>query len=96
MAASAPEGWTLFSNHGHVLIYVATHPEARIRDIAATVGITERRAQAIVGELAEVGFLDVRKQGRRNVYTVHPDARLRHPAESQHTIGEVISLFKGG
>ena len=94
MAASAPDGWTVFSNHGHVLIFVATHPEARIRDIAAAVGITERRAQAIVSELVEVGFLSVHKTGRRNTYSVHPEARLRHPAEAQHTIGEVIALFQ--
>ena len=94
MTTSAPDGWTVFSNHGHVLIFVATNPQARIRDIAAAVGITERRAQAIVSELVEVGFLSVTKNGRRNTYSVHPEARLRHPAESQHTIGEVISLFQ--
>lgn len=96
MTTSAPDGWTVFSNHGHVLIFVATNPEARIRDIAAAVGITERRAQAIVSELVGVGFLSVRKNGRRNTYSVNPEARLRHPAESQHTIGEVISLFQEG
>jgi len=94
MSTSAPDGWTVFSNHGHVLIFVATNPEARIRDIAAAVGITERRAQAIVSELVDVGFLSVQKSGRRNIYSVHPEARLRHPAEAQHSIGEIISLFQ--
>lgn len=93
MGAAPGEGWTVFSNHGHVLIYISGHPDARIRDIADAVGITERRAQAIVGELVEAGFLSVRKSGRRNHYIVHDKARLRHPIESSHSIGEVLALF---
>jgi len=93
MGAAPSDSWTVFSNHGHVLIYISGHPDARIRDIAAAVGITERRAQAIVGELVDAGFLSVRKSGRRNHYSVHEKARLRHPIESSHSIGEVLALF---
>lgn len=93
IGAAAGDGWTVFSNHGHVLIFISGHPDARIRDIAAAVGITERRAQAIVGELVNAGFLSVHKNGRRNTYSVHSKARLRHPIESSHSIGEVLSLF---
>jgi hypothetical protein len=91
--SSEPIGWTIFSNHGHVLIYIAGHPDARIRDVATAVGITERRAQGIVRELADGGFLIVSKVGRRNAYRLNPEQRLRHPVESQHTIGELISMF---
>ena len=43
--ASDQRTWTFLSNHGHVLVAVSRQPDARIRDIAATVGITERSAQ---------------------------------------------------
>lgn len=86
-------GWTIFSNHGHVLIFIAGHPDARIRDVANAVGITERRAQGIVKELSDGGFLIVNKSGRRNTYRLNPDQRLRHPIEAQHKIGELLQLF---
>lgn len=92
-SASESIGWTIFSNHGHVLIYIAGHPDARIRDIATAVGITERRAQGIVRELSDGGFLIVSKSGRRNTYRLNPNQKLRHPVEAQHTIGELLGLF---
>jgi len=96
LVSNAPQrvsGWTIFSNHGHVLIYIAGTPDARIRDIAAAVGITERRAQGIVKELSDGGFLVVGKSGRRNTYRLNPQQRLRHPVESGHTVGEILGLF---
>ena len=43
--------WTFFTNHGHVLVYLARHPDARVREIAAEIGITERATQAILADL---------------------------------------------
>src|SRR4051794_20558749 len=45
--------WRFVTNHAHVLACIATDPEARLRDIAATVGITERTAGQIVAELEQ-------------------------------------------
>lgn len=86
----------MFSNHGHVLIFVATHPDARVRDVADAVGITERRAQTILRELSEAGYVTAIRRGRRNAYRVHSRAKLRHPAEAGHTIGEVLAVFDDG
>ena len=41
-------GWTFLTNHAHVLLCLARDPEARLRDVAAAVAITERAAQRIV------------------------------------------------
>jgi DeoR/GlpR family transcriptional regulator of sugar metabolism len=49
--------WTLLTGHGHVLVEIARNPQARIRDIAAAAGITERTAQAIVADLEEAGYI---------------------------------------
>lgn len=82
--------WTFLTNHAHVLVCIAEEPDVRGRDIATRVGITERAAQAIVADLVNEGYVTRTREGRRNRYTVNPDAPLRHPLEHDHTIGEIL------
>jgi hypothetical protein len=91
MAVDAPKpDWTFFTNHGHVLVCLADDPNIRTRDTATLVGITERAVQGIVTDLVEAGFVTRTREGRRNRYEVHPDLPLRHPLESEHTVGELL------
>ena len=85
--------WTFLTNHAHVLICIAQDPNARLRDVADRVGITERAAQRIVADLVEAGYVERSKEGRRNRYRLNPDLPLRHPIEREHSIGEVIELL---
>lgn len=87
--------WTLLTNHGHVMVYLARHPEARLRDLALEVGITERAAQRIVNELVEDGYLLKEKVGRRNRYRLNRNAPMRHPIERDHSVGELLSSLGG-
>ncbi len=87
-------GWTFLSNHAHVLLLLAREPELRMREVAARVDITERAVQRIISELVEEGYVDVSKEGRRNVYTVDPAAGLRHPLEHGVTIGDLADLLR--
>ncbi len=64
----------------------------RLRDLAATVGITERAVHKVVSELEEGGVLEREKQGRRNVYTIHGKLPLRHPVESHCTVRGLIKF----
>ena len=89
MAEEKP-GWTFFTNHGHVLVCLAGDPELRTRDVAELVGITERSAQAIIGDLVDAGYVTRIKEGRRNRYEVHGGIPLRHPLERDHTVGELL------
>jgi DNA-binding transcriptional ArsR family regulator len=92
-AAAAARGartWTLLSNHGHVLVCIAQDPDARLRDVAQAVGITERAVQKIVADLEEGGLLSRRRDGRRNHYRVYMDRPLRHPIESHRSVGELL------
>jgi len=57
--------WTLLTGHGHVLVEIARNPKARIRDISAAVGLTERTVQAIVADLEAAGYLTRTRTGRR-------------------------------
>jgi DNA-binding MarR family transcriptional regulator len=91
----ATRGWTFLTNHAHVLLAIAREPTARLRDVAASVGITERAAQAIVADLEAAGYLHRERVGRRNEYTINTAGRFRHPAAADHRIGELIALFTG-
>lgn len=85
--------WTLLTGHGHVLVEIARDPEARIRDIAAVAGLTERAVQAIVADLEAAGYLTRTRTGRRTVYKVDPDKWFRHPAQEGHRVGPFLDLL---
>lgn len=91
--SSTPRPWTLLTSHGRVLLLIAQNPELRLRDIAESAGITERSAQGIVSDLEEAGYIERERVGRRNSYRLHPEMPFRHPAESGHTVGELLALF---
>lgn len=92
----AAKRWTFLTNHAHVLLAIARDPTARLRDVADTVGVTERAAQAIVADLEDAGYLQRSRVGRRNQYTVNPAGHFRHPAESYRLIGDLLALFVEG
>ncbi len=93
MAEPHETHWTFLTNHAHVLLAIAAEPDLRLRDVAERVGITERAAQRIVAELEAEDYLDVRRVGRRNVYRVHRNRPLRHPAEKHHKVGELLEVL---
>lgn len=84
--------WTLFSNHGHVLFCLARDREARLRDVAADVGITERAVQKIVRDLQDGGMISVTKSGRRNRYRIHKKKNLRHEIEANCKVRDLIKV----
>lgn len=84
--------WTFFSNYGHVLVCLARNREARLRDVAADVGITERAVQKIVRDMQEAGIITVSKQGRCNRYRINRRKSLRHSLESHCSVGKLLNL----
>jgi MarR family len=85
--------WTLLTGHGHVLVEIARNPGARIRDISAAAGITERTVQAIVADLEAAGYLTRTRTGRRTRYTVNPDSSFRHPAQEGLRVGPFLAVL---
>ena len=85
--------WTIFSNHGMVLFYVAANPEATLRSISDALGITERHVARLVKDLEEAGMLRVERRGRHNAYAVDPQARLRHPPLSHVPLGRIVEAI---
>ncbi|OBK20176.1 helix-turn-helix transcriptional regulator [Mycobacterium asiaticum] len=92
-AGESERGWTFLTNHGHVLLCVSLSEPMTARELSLRVGITERSVQAILADLTGEGYLLKSKSGRRNVYTLNPDGRLRHPLEAGHTVGELIEAL---
>ena len=81
----------LLTNHAHVLVCVTREPNLRLRDIATSVGITERAAHRIVCELESAGYLLRERVGRCNVYAVDPARPLTHPLEEGVAVGELLA-----
>jgi len=86
--------WRFVTNHMQVLLCIARDPETRLREIAGSVGITERAVQRIVADLVEGGFLTRERVGRRSRYTLNRERKMRHPAQLDHEIGEMLDLLE--
>lgn len=87
------ESWSFLTNHARVLLCIAQDPGTRLRDIAATVGITERTSYGIVTDLSAGGYLVKDKNGRRNHYEIQSHLPLPEAVGRERTIGEVLALL---
>jgi hypothetical protein len=87
--------WSFLTNHARVLMCIAHDPGARLRDIAAGLGITERSAYGIVAELAQAGYVVKQKDGRRNRYQIQAHLPLPEPTSRERTVGEILALLAG-
>lgn len=88
--------WTFLTSHARVLLVISRDPGARVREIAATCGVTERTVLAIIADLEEAGYLTRAvgtADGRRNHYAVVPGALFRHPAEAGHEVAGLLALL---
>lgn len=89
----AERTWTFLTNHAHVLLCLTREPSARVRDIAAQVGISERMVQLVLNDLEDAGYLRRQRVGRRNEYEVI-GGPLRHPLEREHQVGELLAILR--
>ena len=89
------ESWSFLTNHARVLLCIAHDPDARLRDIAASLGITERSVYGIVTDLTAAGYVIKHRDGRRNLYQIQAHLPLPEPASKEPAIGEVLALLIG-
>jgi MarR family len=87
--------WTFLTSHARVLLLVAHDPGARLRDIAASLNITERSAFSIITDLVQAGYVIKEKDGRRNRYHIQAHLPLPEPTSQERTVGEVLALLTG-
>ena len=85
--------WSFLTNHSQVLVCISHDPGMRLRDIASTLGITERTAFGIVNDLIAAGYVVKDKEGRRNRYSIRTELPLGGTVGRERTIGEVLDLL---
>ena len=90
---NGPPSWSFLTNHAQVLLCIAHDPGVRLRDIADTVGITERAAHRIVGELADAGYVSRKRDGRRNHYTIQSHLPLPDPLAREQKLGDLLAIL---
>lgn len=86
---------TCLSNQLSLLMLLAVRGEVTTRELALSLGITERAVHRILRDLAESGFISIGKRGYRNQYTVHPEKPVGHPAFPSLTLGELLAPVYG-
>jgi DNA-binding IclR family transcriptional regulator len=85
--------WSFLTNHARALLFIAHDPDARLRDLAGALDVTERTAYGIVADLTEAGYVVKQKDGRRNRYQIQAHLPLPDALTQQRTIGEVLDLL---
>jgi len=86
--------WSFLTNHARALVCIAHDPGIRLRDIAETLGVTERTAFGIVTDLTQAGYVVKDKDGRRNRYRIQDHLPLPEDIARERTIGEVLEVLK--
>ena len=85
--------WSFLTNHARALLLIADEPDARLRDLAGALDVTERTAYGIVADLTKAGYVVKEKDGRRNRYHIQAHVPLGDPIGRERTIGEVLDLL---
>jgi DNA-binding IclR family transcriptional regulator len=86
--------WSFLTNHAQVLICLAEDPDVRLRDVGDAVGITERAAHRIVGDLIAAGYVSRERNGRRNRYTVRHHLPLPDLLARGKRVGDLLEILR--
>jgi len=89
------ENWSFLTNHARVLLCIARDPGVRLREIAVSLGLTERSAYGIVTDLTAAGYVIKEKDGRRNRYQIQAHLPLLEPGSREPAVGEVLAVLLG-
>lgn len=85
--------WCLLTPHAQVLLCIAQNPEWRVREIAQNVGISERGAHQIVGDLVDAGYMRRMRIGRRNRYAIEAKTVLKQTPVRHRRVASLIALL---
>lgn len=85
--------WAFLTNHALVLSYIAQYPRITARDMANSVGITERTTRKIINDLLEAGYITKKREGRGNRYRINPDLPVGPPGPRETAIGVLLQTL---
>jgi uncharacterized membrane protein len=77
-----------------VLVCIDRNPGIRIDDVASQIGISRRAAQMIVTDLADDGYIERTRVGRRNHYRVREDMPLRRSGFEDSDVRTLLTLLR--
>ena len=83
----------LVGSHGLVLFYVMRFQASTMKEIATSLGLTERRIAVVISDLVDANYLEVQKLGRRNRYSINTRASFRHPTMSHVHLSDFERLL---
>lgn len=86
--------WTFITNHGAVLVLLNRHGKITAREVALTLGITVRSVRRIIQELETEGYIQISKEGRRNIYTINQDQPLRRDDQRKVDVGTLLEALE--
>jgi len=85
--------WKFLTNHALVLCLIAQQPRITAREIATTIGITEKAIRNIIKDLENDEYITKKREGRRLRYRVDPDMPLRHEIQQDNSIGNLLETL---
>lgn len=85
--------WSFLTNHGRTMLFIARHPNARLRDIAESLNVTERTVTAAVRDLVDAGYMTRHREGRRNRYEIQRQVPLHDLPGGQRTVGDLLQAL---
>ncbi len=94
MPSTSRRNWTFLTNHAAVLVCIDRNPGTRIDDVAVEIGISRRAAQMIVSDLAEAGYIERTRIGRRNHYRVRDEMPLRRKPFQESDVRALLTLLR--
>ncbi len=86
--------WNFLSNYGLVLTHLFQNPRATLREIARGTDLTERAVYQIVRDLEEGGFIDKKRVGRRNIYTINEGTLLDYPIYGELNVAQMSTALR--
>ena len=85
--------WKFLTNHALVLCAIAKQPRVTVREIAASIGITERTTRNIIADLEANGYIAKKREGRRIRYRINPDLPLRQDLQQGKAVGDLLEVL---
>jgi hypothetical protein len=85
--------WSFLTTHARAMLFLAQNPDARLRDLAAGLAVTERTAYGLVADLTTAGYVVKERDGRRNRYHVQRHLPLRDDVGRERNIGALLDLL---
>src|SRR3990172_723125 len=92
--SNMPKKWNFLSNYGLVLTHLFQNPRATLREIARGTDLTERAVYQIVRDLEEGGFIEKKRVGRRNIYTINEGALFNYPIYGSLNVAQMSTALR--